>query len=795
MGQEPPASEAALSLGPLVRILQRRRRPFVVAAALVGTLTFGRTLIQEVFAPVYEGQFTLLISNPVRSQTEQGGGTESGGAIASLARNSQATDVPTLIQVLQSSSVLEPVINKMRLEGYRSIPPIAVQLVDSRSGRQSAANPLVASGILAIRGSSTDAKSLTRMLDLTQQAYLDWSLQQRRLKLSEGIRFLDQQEPILRERNSKLQEELKQFRQTNNLLEPESDAKLLSDRMLSLQGQMLQLSSARQQLMDIRRDVQAGRLTARSFNLGSLAGNAAEQGATGSGAGSGLAAGLPSQGLLDEWQRLESAIGAARGQYQPNSPVLRGLIASQQRLRPALLNKQLQAVDAALRQNSDAMASLRKQQASLQKSFSKQPQLLSEYESLQQQITIAASNLENYLKTRDQFQLEQAQNTTPWQVISPSSVQRSSASTGLGKGLLQALLLGLAAGVAAAVAKDRLDHVFHSPQEVERDLACTLLGHMPYVSLYEGIRNEQRLILDEPTESTAGGKDEEIHRYQRFYYQEAMRNIYTSLRFAQASEMPRSLGITSSVPSEGKSLVAILLAKSLSDLGVRTLIVDADLRKPQVHLRLGLDNLMGLSNLLTDPQLHWQDVVETLQDHPNMSIIPAGRRVPNPPRLLGSTAMADLVRELGTSGRFDVVLYDAPPVLGLADAALLSEHLDGLMLLVSLNRVDRDLPRQALKRLEQSNTNLLGVITNARRPRGEAAGAYAYGYGRARQNPYSYAGYGALDPASAYAYYEGDSNKEHDNSQQPSLGQNLRKRLRTLPITAQIQRFNSWLDS
>lgn len=766
-----------------------------MAAVLVGSVAFGRTLLQQVFWPDYNGQFTMLISNPVSTQTNRGGGgSEGGGAIESLARNTQATDVPTLIQVLQSSSVLEPVVNKMRLEGYRTIPPVSVQLIQTRTGNDAAGAAVVASGVLQIRSSSTDAKALQRMLSLTQEAYLDWSLQQRRLQLSEGVRFLDQQEPVLRERNSNLQDQLKRFRQRNNLLSPEEDAKLLNGRMLDVQGQMLQLASARQQLLDIRRDVQQGRLTARSFNLGSVATSGTSQGGASAGSGTGgLAAGLPSQGMLDEWQRLESAIGAARGQYQPDSPVLRGLIESQQRLRPALLSKQLQAVDAALSQNRDAMDSMRRQLASLQQAFSKQPQLLSEYEGLQQQIAIAAGNLENYLKTRDQFQLELAQNTTPWQVISPTSVGRSPASSGLSKGLLQALVLAGIAGAAAAIAKDRLDHVFHSPQEVESDLGSTLLGHMPYVAAFEGVRREGRLVLN--AASTQDSDDVAIDRYQRFYYQEALRNIYTSLRFVQAGTMPRSLTLTSSTPAEGKSLVGILLAKTLADLGVRVLMVDADLRKPQLHLRLGVDNLRGLSNLLSEPDLAWKSVVQTLPDQDNLCVITAGRKAPNPPRLLGSEAMGTLVEQLANSGEYDIVLYDAPPVLGLADAALLSEHLDGLVLLVSLNKVDRNLPRQAMKRLQQSNTNVLGVVTNARRPKGEASGAYAYGYGRARLDPGSYGGYGALDPASAYAYYEGGGHGAADEGDEPKPAlQAIWNRIRGARLQELVQRFNRWID-
>ena len=482
-------------------------------------------------------------------------------------------------------------------------------------------------------------------------------------------------------------------------------------------------------------------------------------------------------------------MGAAKGTYQPDSPVLTGLMQSQQQLKPLLLNQQLVAVQAALRQNDYTVVSTKKQISELEDQFREQPQLLSEFQALQQRIEIAAANLSNYLKTRDQFQLEIAQKTSPWQVISPTSVQQSSTGAGLGKGLLRALMLGGVAGLAAAIAKDRLDHVFHSPEEVESETGQPLLGHMPYVEAFDR-RKRNELLLQETNQDL----DDSVGRYQRFYYQESLRNLYTSLRFAEAGSRLKSLSITSSVPAEGKSLVGILLAKTLGELGVRVLMVDADLRRPQLHQRLGLDNVRGLSNLLTEDKHNWQEFVQPVADVPNLEIISAGRSAPNPPRLLASESMHRLVKEIAGSGRYDIVLYDAPPVLGLADAALLSEQLDGVVLLVSLNNVDRSLPADSVKRLRMAKANLVGVVTTAMRPKGEASGAYAYGYGRAVRYPHSHRGYGALDPASSYAYYNEEDQDIDQRNNILKRWQEIQSLKPTERLQSQLRKFNRWLD-
>ena len=140
----------------------------------------------------------------------------------------------------------------------------------------------------------------------------------------------------------------------------------------------------------------------------------------------------------------------------------------------------------------------------------------------------------------------------------------------------------------------------------------------------------------------------------------------------------------------------VLLAKTLSEMGQRVLLIDADLRKPQMHVRLGLNNLNGLTNLLTEKDNNWRDTVQSVPGYDNWSVLTAGRRPPDPARLLSSNRMRSLVKEIEQSEQFDLVLFDTPPVLGLADAALVAEHCDGLMLLVSLDQVDRSLPKESV---------------------------------------------------------------------------------------------------
>jgi capsular exopolysaccharide synthesis family protein len=338
------------------------------------------------------------------------------------------------------------------------------------------------------------------------------------------------------------------------------------------------------------------------------------------------------------------------------------------------------------------------------------------------------------------------------------------------------------------------------------------------VGFFQGVREGKRFLLKEldlsgarkdsaerasektaesPTSSAVADniKKSGITGYQRFYYQEAFRNLFTSIRFLSSDQPLRTLALTSSLPAEGKTLVNALLAKTLSEMGQRVLLVDADMRKPQLHHRLGLNNLTGLSNLLTEANLHWRDVLQPVEGYDNWRVITAGTRPPDTPRLLSSRRMQDLVHELADSDQFDLVLFDTPPVLGLADAALVAQHLDGLILLVSIAGVDRDLPKESISRIRSSGAQFLGVVTNAVKEDSEKSFAYGYGksstYSKGRYG-YGY-GYGTYDSRSSYSYYAGSDDESPADTTEAGLADPL-SALR-LQASKKLRSFLKWIDS
>lgn len=712
----------------LTRMLRRRRKPFLIGLILITGLQVARTLHQRATSPVYEGEFTLMITDPINDGPANQAGQQLSAPFESLARNTATHDVPTLIRALESRSVLGTVYEQLVAEGVEEsdLPELSVRTVrgeDSARGLN-----IVAEGILQVTGRGSDPQVLTRGLNLTEQAFLTWSTRQRQERLRDGLEFLAEQEPSLRATTDDLQRNLQRFREANTMVDPTGEAQALLSQLEQLSAQLQAQQGEQARLQDVRADVSSGRLSARDFRIagadGTRRGTEGGVGASATGGGE-LTANLPNQALLDELQRLEQEIAQAEANFQPNAPLLMSLKASRDKLLPQLRTGQLDVVDAALRQNANAMATTRAQISRIENQFRQQPELLRQFEGLQQQLQIAEGNLENYLRTREQFQLEVAQQSTPWKVISPTDVGDNPVEPSLRAGLIQGLLFGLVGGLALALVRERFDHVFHSPQEVRQELNLPLLGHIPYVEFFDGVRRDKRFLLselDQPSQTKSS--------HQHFTYKESLRNLYSNLRFLSTDQPLRSVGITSSLPAEGKSLLIVLLAKTLCEMGRRVLLVDADLRKPHIHSRLGLDNDRGLSNLLTDDALTWREVVQQVPNYAGWSVLSAGQRPPDPPRLLASERMAQIVQDLAASGEFDLILYDTPAAQGVADAALVAQHLEGMVMVVSLDQVNRDLPAQSMERIRLAGVSVLGVVTNATSRTSEhdaSDGNYGYG--------------------------------------------------------------------
>lgn len=277
--------------------------------------------------------------------------------------------------------------------------------------------------------------------------------------------------------------------------------------------------------------------------------------------------------------------------------------------------------------------------------------------------------------------------------------------------LLTALVAGLGLAGVLVFLREQIDDAVRSPTDIERKLALPVLGTIPRVPAGEDIMES----LGQP-----GAKITESYSALR-----------TALMYSTSEGLPQTLLVTSSQPAEGKSTSSMAIATSMAKLGKRVVLVDADLRRPSVHLLLGMSNEVGLSDLL----VHRRSVEETVVfvEHQGIWLVPSGPIPPNPSDILSSGRLADILGQL--KGSFDLVVLDGPPVLGLADAPLLSAQVDGTLLVIESNRGFRGRTKGAIRRLRDAQAVILGAVLTKFDARKAGVGQeygyeyYTYGYG------------------------------------------------------------------
>ncbi|UYV54100.1 CpsD/CapB family tyrosine-protein kinase [Priestia megaterium] len=203
---------------------------------------------------------------------------------------------------------------------------------------------------------------------------------------------------------------------------------------------------------------------------------------------------------------------------------------------------------------------------------------------------------------------------------------------------------------------------------------------------------------------------------------EQYRTIRTNIQFSNVDQDIKTIVVTSSGAEEGKSTTTSNLATVYAQQGLKVLLIDADLRKPTGHYTFRLENHIGLTNVLTRQSTLAQAVQES--EIPHLSVLTSGPIPPNPSELLASAQMAELLKEM--KKQFDMVIFDTPPILAVADAQILANQVDGTILVVSSGKTEKDAALKSKELLSNAQGKLLGVVLNNRKVE---EGNYYYYYG------------------------------------------------------------------
>lgn len=593
-------------------------------------------------------------------------------------------------------------------------------------------DPITNTSLLSISYSDQQPRYAYEIANQVAQSFIDQRVDQASDTSSQARKFIQEQVLQVKERLQQSEEALVDYAKSAGITITGSDSSLIAANLTEINKA---LALAMQESLDY------GRLVQQIDN----------------GQGASLEQVLKSEGL----EKLRGKLAELNAEYQQKLAFFKPGFPEMQQLRSQIreIENQLKlgiaAVTDSIRiKHTETLAKvqdLRNKLAELEAEQVAYQDKNIRYTILKREVDSNRSQYENLIAKLNEVAVGSELRNQNAAVVDMAVMPRSPYSPRLPVNLAIGLVLSMVIGAAAVYVLELLNNTFTNPEQVEKELRLPILGILPAID-----DKEFGQAVADPKSGLS----------------ESYRSLRTSLQFSGEQGAPRVLLVTSSEPSEGKSTTVFKLAEDFGALGAKVLVVDADLRKPVVHRIFKVDNIVGLSNVLTNT-IRRDDLPKLIKPvGGNVSVMTAGMIPPNPADLLSSSRMGLLLQKLSRS--YDLVLIDSPPIIGLSDAPILSRLTEATLLVVSSNQVTRKAARAALKRIQAAGSNVLGVAMTKFAVR-KLDYNYSYKY-----LSYNYYSYGDETPKLESKNGEGGSSRHAKNWSLASVSGRVRKHLRDL---------------
>ncbi|MEI1376149.1 polysaccharide biosynthesis tyrosine autokinase [Nostoc sp. UHCC 0926] len=681
-----------------LEVFQRRWLPLVGIVAI--SVTFG-CLYAFSLKPSYKAEGSLMIKTNRSSSLT--GLPEDIGRLEALNMNDNPLE--TQVKVIGSNPVIEKTINSLNLKDSQgkllSIPSLAKQLkIEGIKGTD----------VVQLSYQGGDPELAAKIVNEVIDSYIDLNIKANQNEARTAKEVLVTEVPKAEEIVRRAESKLRLFKETNKVVVLEQEATAAVDTISKLGNQ---ISQAQAQLDDVK-----GRLE----QLGSEAQVDSQQGVV----ASELSQAPGVQKVLAQLQETESQLALERTRFEPEHPTITSLEEKVVALKSLLKQRTAQVAGTAqitegslqvgqLRQSLIAditraqadrvglerqIGTLLRQQDAYIKRANNLPRLEQNQRELERKLKAAQTTYETLLNKRQEIDIAQNQKIPNARVISYALIPEK------GEGPRKILFIvggggiGLFLGIIVAFSLDLIDRSVKTVKEAKEVLKYSVLGVIPT----QGRNGKDH--------SSIAGLDRAIPKIigrdiPYFPLGNAYQILQVNLKFLRSDKPLKSIVVTSSVAKEGKSDVSANLAVTMAQAGRRVLLVDADMRHPIQHHIWGLTNTMGLSNVIVG-QVSLDAAVQEVM--PNLEVLTCGALPPNPVAMLDSQRMATLVSNFGRD--YDFVIFDTPPLSGIADAAVLSTLTDGILLVVRPGVVDLNSANSAKEFLTQSGQKVLGIVIN-----------------------------------------------------------------------------------
>ena len=320
-----------------------------------------------------------------------------------------------------------------------------------------------------------------------------------------------------------------------------------------------------------------------------------------------------------------------------------------------------------------------------------------EYGVLRREAESARYMYELLIKRFKETSLTEDMKTGNIRIIDRSEVPKDPVKPKKKLNVFLAIILGLFTGIGLAFFFEYLDNTIKIPEDVKQHLKIPYLGLTPLFST----ENKWKLRDDTSPELVT-------FNYQRSTASESYRGIRTNILFSSAESVPQVILITSAGPQEGKTITTANLAVTMAQADSKVIILDCDMRRPQIHKLFGIVKEHGVSNLLVGSSNAGEAIIHTRI--PNLDVIPCGSIPPNPSELLGSTRMVTLLNALRK--RYAHILIDSPPSTAVTDAVVLSKSVDGVILVIRAGDTAREIVKNGVAQFGAVGANILGAVLN-----------------------------------------------------------------------------------